>query len=72
MPCTVVPAAVAIDRWPSLVFDFLVKHVHVVKEPSAPVVTFEVKESEDTIGDPIRLICECCYFIYNLKIFNLL
>lgn len=55
---------IAIDEWPSLVFEFLENHVHVWKDPNAATgVTFEVNESDDIIGDPIRVACKFFFSI---------
>lgn len=58
-PCTTVPSAVAFGRWPLLVINFLERHVYFNHETNQnPTVHFQVTETKDPTGDPIRGTCK--------------
>lgn len=58
-PCATMPSSVAFERCPTLVLDFLERHVHyVIDNTGNSGVRFQASETNNPIGNPIRITCE--------------
>lgn len=60
-PSCVLASVEAFEKFPDLVLDFLEKHINIKMADDANKnrrVSFQITESENTIGDPISILCE--------------